>query len=103
MMHDTTNSRGGIRANPKDKDEKSRWILHWFYLRQEVLRVPRSANIYELSKLVSLQRQKRLRDPESWSAPKKSLDHLLSQRLLLIALRSPSDQFQVVTFPLMCE
>jgi hypothetical protein len=41
--------------------------------------------------------------PESWSASEKSLDHLLSQRLLLIALRSPSDQFQVVAFPLMCE
>jgi len=36
--------------------EKPRWILHWFYLRQEVLTVSPSGKYYEISLLLSLQR-----------------------------------------------
>ena len=36
--------------------EKPRWILHWFYLRQEVLTVSPSGKYYEISILLSLQR-----------------------------------------------
>ena len=36
--------------------EKARWILRWFYLRQEALTVFRSGKYYEISILLSLQR-----------------------------------------------
>jgi hypothetical protein len=40
-------------------------------------------------------------DPEASSVACKSQGHSLPRRLLLIPLRSPNDQLQIVAFPLM--
>jgi hypothetical protein len=41
--------------------------------------------------------------PESRSIADKTQRHLISKRLLLISLRSPSDQLQIVIFPFVCK
>ena len=41
--------------------------------------------------------------PEPWSISDKSQGHLISTRVMLIPLRSPNDQLQIVVFPLICE
>jgi len=46
------------------------------------------------------------RDPETlepWSIFGKSQHHLTSKHVMLIPLRSPNDQLQIVVFPLICE
>jgi hypothetical protein len=37
--------------------------------------------------------------PEPSSIPERSRHHLISKQLLLIPLRAPSDQLQIVVFP----
>ena len=50
--------------------------------------------------LVSLQCQSDCKTPKPYSAPDQSLYHLLTQLLILIPFRSPSEQIQIMAFPL---
>ena len=38
-------------------------------------------------------------EPEGCSVARRSQRHLVSQRRLLISLRSPNDQLQIIAFP----
>jgi hypothetical protein len=50
--------------------------------------------------LVSLQCQSDCKTPKPYSVPDQSLYHLLTQLLILIPFRSPSEQIQIMAFPL---
>jgi hypothetical protein len=79
--------------------QKTRRLHRWFYLRQEVPGVFSSGNIMKFRYFSLFGAKGNGETPEPLLFSDQSQDHSVSERRMLIPLRSPSDQLQIVVFP----